>query len=460
MSAREELGLATVRTPPWDAATEQSVIGAVLLDNAVFDRVGDVLRAEDFYDRRHRAIFEAIAKLSMANKPADVLTVYAALGAAGKRDDEFGGLQYLDAVQNSVLSVRAARSHAEQVRDYAMRRALIAAADDAASVAWQTGGTVSDKLEEISAAFSLLQRGTVKQAPKSLASLMPARLDRITELSEGKAKGGWPTHIPRLDRMLNGGLRPGGVYVLAARPSVGKSSLSEALALTLARDGLPTLFLSQEMPEGEVVDRALSHLGRLDYSAIQTGALGDEEWGRLADAVDRGGDLPLFVDDQPSLTLGDIRAKARLVKGLKVLVVDYLQLCTSSGKARDNRNSEVEELSRGCKALAKDMGVAVILLSQLNREVEKRQNRRPILADLRDSGAIEQDADVVLFLWPVRDLDENADRKLIGLDVAKNRQGARGAFGLEFIGSTQQWHESLADIDNKPTMTEMRRKDL
>ena len=245
--------------------------------------------------------------------------------------------------------------------------------------------------------------------------------------------------------MTNGGFRGGKVYVLAARPSVGKSSFAQALGLKFAADGLPVLMLSQEMPDSELAERALANMGEADYSRLQRGKLHDAEWGGISDAAERLRDMPFWVDDQAALRLSDIRAKARMVKGLKVLVLDYLQLSAGSGQARgENRNSEIEEISRGLKALAKQMDVAVIVLSQLNRKVEERNDKRPQLGDLRDSGAIEQDADVVLLLWPARPLTDHT--VLVGCEVAKQRGGKKGEFALDFEGRHQRWRESAAPL--------------
>jgi replicative DNA helicase len=199
--------------------------------------------------------------------------------------------------------------------------------------------------------------------------------------------------------------------------------------------------LSQEMPDAEVADRALVGLGRIDYERMQTGQLQRDEWERLTEAVERGAELPFYVDDQPALRIGDIRAKARAVKGLKLLVVDYVQLCEGDG---DNRNSEIEKISRALKALAKELGFAVLLLSQLNREVEKRASKEPMLSDLRDSGAIEQDADVVLFLWPAQEFEGGS--KLVGIKLEKNRQGKKARFALDFHGAHQRWAESTEQL--------------
>jgi replicative DNA helicase len=211
------------------------------------------------------------------------------------------------------------------------------------------------------------------------------------------------------------------------------------LARRLASDGRPTLVLSQEMPEGELADRLLSSAGRVDYGAMQVGNMSQEQWSRLAEAVDETRGLPLWIDDQPALSMAEIRVKARQVKGLRVLVLDYLQLCQGTA---DTRNSQIEEITRGLKALAKQMGLAVLVLSQLNRDAAKRAGGEPALSDLRDSGAIEQDIDVALMLWRISD-------RLVGLKVEKNRQGRLGRVGLDFDGAVQRWGESTIDINTR-----------
>lgn len=267
-------------------------------------------------------------------------------------------------------------------------------------------------------------------------------------LQAGKAVAGWPTNIPRLDLLLNGGLRPGGLYIEAARPSVGKSSLAQWLGMVMAKSGLKVLFLSLEMTCEELADRAVSSSGRIDYSALQTGRMSNEHWSRAVDALDAVELKNFYVDDQAGITLTDIRAKAKQVPGLNVLILDYLQLCAGSGVKDANRNSEIEQISRGLKTLAKELGIAVIALSQLNRQVEQRTNKRPMLSDLRDSGAIEQDADAVIFLWPVRELPNGV--RLIGLGLDKNRQGRCGEVALHFEGAVQRWTESSESVHTTP----------
>ena len=459
MSARELVApdVSQLRVPPHSIEAEHSVLGSLLLDNRAWDRASEVLNDADFYRFEHKLIFAAIGSLINSNKPADVITVHDQLQRLGKVD-ECGGVAYLNALAQGVASASNMRAYAQIVRCRAVQRALIGILDEASTQAWSKDD-VATTIDRVETRLAQLARKQVRKAPRPLGDILTERVDRITDLHAcgDAAAAGWSTGFPSLDRMLNGGIRPGMLYVLAARPSIGKSSLAETIAITLAEQGLPVLMLSQEMPEGEVADRALSTMGSIDYGVLQTGKLNDNEWGQLSEAVDRGSRLPLHIDDQAALRIGDIRAKARMVKGLKVLILDYLQLSASTGE-HANRNAEIEEISRGLKALAKDMGIAVIELSQLNREVEKRASKRPNLSDLRDSGAIEQDADVVMFLWPVREF-EGEGRRILGLGVDKNRQGKKGEFGLDFYGALQRWSESTADIRPTPA-TRSARNDL
>jgi replicative DNA helicase len=430
-----------LRPVPWSSEAEQSVLGALMLDAGAFDRVGDLLKAADFFAQSHRAIYEAITSLALAHKPADIITVWQALLDARQGEHVDGGMAYLNALSASVPSAANIRRYAEIVREKSLQRTLATRADEAVSIALGSEGSIGDKVSRVVGLFSELQRQHMRKVPRALSEIAIERTAYYEAVESGEQAPGWPTHIPRLDRQLNGGLQPGRLYILAARPSVGKSSFAQALGLTLAQDGLRTLFLSQEMSEGEVADRGVANIGHVSYSELLEGRMKGDGWDRVSEAMERMTRMPFYVDDQPALTLGDIRAKAQQVKP-SVLIVDYLQLCASAHRG-GNRNSEIEEISRGLKALAKELPAAVIALSQLNRDLEKRAIKRPVLADLRDSGAIEQDADVVLFLWPVREFE---DRRILGLGVDKNRQGTLGEFGLDFWGDYQRWGESTADI--------------
>lgn len=438
-----------LRQPPQSLEAEQSVLGALLLDPNAFDLAGP-LPESVFHRDAHRVLFARMQANILASKPFDVVTLTEQLRDRGELE-RVGGADYINALSMAVPSARNIARHAALVREKAALRAVITAAEEASTAAFG-GKPVAEVVDAAASSFAAIQRGQVTKMPRSLAEIAMKRVDHYGALERGEVAPGWPTRLPSLDRMLNGGLRPGGLYILAARPAIGKSSLSLALGITLAEQGLPCLFLSQEMPDEEVADRAVVHAGRVDYSDLMAGRLSNDGWTRAAESLEKLAHLPMHVDDQPALTIGDIRAKARAVKGCKVLVLDYLQLC-ASGRTDDTRNSQIEELTRGLKALAKSEGMAILALSQLNRTVDKRAGGRPVLSDLRDSGAIEQDADVVMFLWEVRPL---GDRKVIGLAVEKNRQGATGKLALDFHGATQHWGESTAEID--PPDTFRRRK--
>lgn len=433
------------RPPVWSNEAEQSVLGALLQDSAALADL--TLTAADFHHAAHRAIFTALQGEVAAHRPADVVSLFVALQARGQ-SDAVGGLAYINALEQSVISARGIKRHAEIVRERSRQRALLRTADEAAEIA-AAKGTVAEKVERIAGLFATLQRDDIAKLPRSISEIAIARTQHYEDLQAGRVEAGWATRIPSLDSMLAGGLRPGGLYILAARPKVGKSSFAQTIALAMAKAGRPTLFLSQEMSAEEVADRAVVNAGRLDYSALLSGKMTDEDWTRASDALEHLRDAALYVDDQGGLTIHDIRAKARMVPGLKVLVLDYLQLSASS-LTDSNRNAQIEEISRGLKGMAKERGIAVIALSQLNREVEKRANKRPQLSDLRDSGAIEQDADAVMFLWPVRELEPKV-RRLVGLAVEANRQGRCGTVGLEFDGAVQRWGESTMTVDQPMT---------
>lgn len=429
----------------WSCEAEQSLIGSLLIEARALDRV-PALSARDFYSTEHAAIFRAIQSLAAQRKAVDVVTVFDALEASGQAAD-CGGLPYLNQLAQSVPSARSIQRYAEIVRGHAARRALLAAAGEALDVAREKGD-VSESLDKIAGLFAALTHQHVSEAPRHIGEIARERTTYYLDLAEGNVVPGWPTRIPGLDRMLNGGLQAGRLYVLAARPAVGKSSLALQICAEQAKDHRPALFLSQEMSGEEVTDRAVAHTGRLDYGSLLSGKMDDEGWHRATDALEMLAGLPVYVSDEPALTLGAIKAKARQVKGLQVLVVDYLQLCSASeSTAGANRNAQVEEISRGLKALSKEMGIAVIALSQLNRKVEDRAGKRPSLGDLRDSGAIEQDADVILFLWPVR---EHEGWKLVGLGIDKNRQGRTGEVALNFDGAKQRWTESTESLQQQP----------
>jgi replicative DNA helicase len=434
--------------PPYSIEAESSVIGGLLLDNPSWDRVGDLLNESDFYRYEHRIIYGAIAALVNATKPADVVTVFEHLKNEGKAE-QAGGLAHINGLAQYVPSAANIRRYAEIVRDRSIQRRLLAACTEAREIAIGQGENVVGACNAIQALFEPIALRQVVHEPRAVGDYAVSLIDRISELHEGGNKPGISTGFVLLDRHLVGGLKPGKQIVIAARPSIGKTSLATAIAQDCAQSGSPSAIFSMEMEACELVDRITASLGRIDLTRLTTGQLEDGEWSRLAEAVDILGTLPLYIDDQAALSLHDIRAKARKLKrlhGIKVLVIDYLQLCAASDQRQgSNRHLQLEEISRGLKGLAKQLGLTVILLSQLNREVEKRIGGRPMLADLKESGAIEEDADAVILLSKEGDLSDG--RSLIRAELAKNRGGKRNVLAkFAFNGAHQSWSETTEKL--------------
>lgn len=424
---------------PWSPEAETGVLGALMLDQRVFDAVGDILEPKHFFDERHGRIFSTIAAQVMASRPADVVSVLVALQAAGHSDI---GLELLDGIAQVPLSLGSVRRYAEVIAERALMRGLVEAAAEVRDIAVEPGLDAAERLDKAQAKLQALALHRGRQEPVPVRAMAAELRDRITALNDGKVEPGIRTGIPGIDKRLNGGLRGGKLIILAARPAVGKSALAMQLCINLAEAGHGAGFLSQEMPTQDLMDRVGCNIGRILLDNVVTGRLRDCEWPRLSDAIERMNTLPLYLDDQPALTLADIQAKARaLVRqyGIKLLVLDYIQLC-GSRKTADKRHHQIEEISRGLKTLAKQLDITVLALSQLSRTSESRVGGKPQLSDLKESGAIEEDADVVILL----SLDHLADHgaKVIEADFAKNRQGRVGSVALAFDGGFQSWTDS------------------
>ena len=433
---------------PWSIESESSVIGALLLNNAAWDRVGDILKGEDFYRLEHRVIFDVIAGMVVANKPADVVTVYEHLQNLGKADDA-GGLGYINQLAQYIPSAVNIRRYAEIVAERALMRRLMGAADKAREIAIETGLTAVERLDRCMDQFQGLTVSRGGNDPQSLDVLITAAMDRISDISTSKREPGIPTGIPTWDRQTSGGNRSGKVVVIAARPSVGKTALALAIVKHSAIKGHPGAVFSMEMEKAELVGRYLADTGRIDYGNLSSGKLEDAEWSSLSEAADRLRALPIYIDDQPSLTLADVQIKARKLKrehGIKLLVIDYMQLMAPSNP-KDSRHHQIEAISRGLKVLAKQLELTVIVLSQLSREVEKRQDKRPTLADLKESGAIEEDADVVVLLN--NEYTREDETQVIHADMAKNRGGRKGSFKLALTGRHQRIVETIDAPETK-----------
>ena len=432
-----------LRVPPHSVEAEQSVLGGLLLDNAAWDRAAELLRDSDFYLYEHRLIYAAIGALVSRSKPADVITVFEQLHSLGKAQD-VGGLAYLNALAQSVPSAANMRSYANIVRGRSVRRQIIVECHDAATLAFNSDDEMA-VVAGLAAKLAAIERCSMHRAPRDIGTLARLALERYDDMANGRASSAWATGVKPLDKILSGGLRPGKVYGLAARPSVGKSSAARAIALALADAGHPTLLLSQEMPVDEVTDCALAQLCGIHSDRLQTGQLEDADWGDLTVATEHVAHMPLYIDDDGGLTIAQIGAKARAIKGVRVLVLDYLQLSTSTLK-NATTNDQVAEISKGLKQLALRMGIAVLVVSQLSRKVEDRTDKEPQLSDLRDSGAIEQDLDVAILLWTLRE-PENAPR-FVGWKVAKQRGGRKGRFAMNFDAARYTWTESDEQISS------------
>ena len=444
--------IAQLRVPPHSVEAESSVLGGLLLDNSAWDRVGDMVKETDFYRLEHKLVFAAIAHLVNASKPADVITVFEHLQGQGKSED-VGGLSYLNSLAQYVPSAANIRRYAEIVRERGILRKLLTASDEIATAAFAPQGRPVAKIldEAEQKIFNIGEEGSrMKQGFQSMDTLVVELLDRVQEMADNPADiTGVPTGFYDLDRMT-AGFQAGDLIVLAARPSMGKTALAINIAEHVAlNEGLPVAVFSMEMGAAQLAVRVVGSIGRINQGHLRTGKLTDEEWPRLTEAIERLRTISLHIDETPGLTPSELRANARRLARqcgkLGLIVVDYLQLMSGSGSSSgENRATELGEISRGLKMLAKELQCPVIALSQLNRSVEQRTDKRPMMSDLRESGAIEQDADIIMFIY--RDEYYNKDSKEPGVAeviIGKQRNGPTGTVKLAFLNQLTRF-ESLA----------------
>lgn len=438
--------LEAARTPPHSIEAEQSVLGGLLLDNVAWDRIGDVVTEEDFYRADHRTIFQHIAKLIEHNQPADALTVAESLERSGKLA-EVGGQAYIGSLALNTPSAANIRRYAEIVRDRSIMRNLAAVGTAIADSAYTPSGKDAHVLidEAEARVFQIAEAGSKnKQGFVRIDPILTETVERIDMLYSRENKNdviGLPTGFVDLDRMTSG-LHAGEMVVVAGRPSMGKTALAMNIAENAALESKKAVAVfSMEMSGPQLAMRMIGSVGRVDQHQLRTGTFKEEDWPRLVDAVGKLNDAQLYIDDTAGLNVLEVRSRARRLHrqcgGLALIVVDYLQLMsgTSSGGREENRATEIAEISRSLKGIAKELKLPVIALSQLNRSVDSRQDKRPMMSDLRESGAIEQDADVILFIY--RDEVYNADspRKGIAeLIIAKQRNGPVGKVDLTFLG--------------------------
>ena len=445
-----------LKIPPHSIEAEQSTLGGLLLDNHAWDKIGDLLREEDFYRADHRLIWKHIARLIERGKPADVITVFESLDA-DKRAEEAGGLAYLNALAQNTPSAANIRGYAQIVHDRSILRRLLGSTEEIAeSVYNRRGREVREILDSAeSAVFKIAEDGARgKQGFIEMSSLVVQVRDRVQELHELNSPDvtGLATGFTDLDQKTSG-LQPGDLIIVAGRPSMGKTAFSLNIAENVALEGGIVGVFSMEMGGTQLAMRMLGSIGRIDLHKLRTGKLNDSEFSKFATALERLQEVKLHVDETPALMALELRARARrlhrLYGKLDLIVIDYLQLMSgSSGAASENRATEISEISRSLKALAKELQVPVIALSQLNRSLESRTDKRPMMSDLRESGAIEQDADVILFIY--RDEVYNPDSQDKGtaeIIIGKQRNGPIGRVQLAFLGEYTKF-ENLARPGN------------
>ncbi|NRQ44317.1 replicative DNA helicase [Rheinheimera sp. YQF-2] len=443
MSSIKDKQVAAVKMPPHSIEAEQSVLGGLMLDNEAWDRVAEKVVEQDFYLRAHRFIFAAMSRLAEATQPIDIITVSEDLEANLQLDD-VGGFAYLGEIAKNTPSAANILAYAEIVRERAVVRDMISVAHDIADAGYDTQGRTSAELLDFAETkvFKIAeQRTNANEGPEPINSILAKTIEKIDELFRSPYDGvtGVSTGYVDLDKMTNG-MQPSDLIIVAARPSMGKTTfamnLCEHAAITSDK---PVLIFSLEMPSEQIMMRMLASLGRIDQTKVRTGQLEDEDWARLSSAIEllntKG---KMYIDDGSGLTPTEVRSRARRVArehgGLSMIMVDYLQLMTVPGMS-ENRTLEIAEISRSLKALAKELKVPVVALSQLNRSLEQRADKRPVNSDLRESGSIEQDADLIMFIY--RDEvynDDSPDKGTAEVIIGKQRNGPIGRVRLTFHG--------------------------
>lgn len=437
--------LESLKLPPHSVEAEQSVLGGLLLENEALDKIADILTGNDFYRHDHRLIYQHIGKLIEHNKPADIVTVAESLESTAELSG-IGGLAYLGALAQNTPTAANIRRYAEIVRERAVMRKLVEVGSGIAESAFSPQGRDAQQLlDEAEAKIFQIAEGGKRSSEGfvDIKILLPQVADRIDQLFQRDNPTdvtGVPTGFTDLDSMTSG-FQPGDLIIVAGRPSMGKTAFSLNVAENVALDtGLPVAVFSMEMAATQLAMRMIGSVGRLDQHKMRTGRLEDDDWVRLTTALGKLNDAPIFIDEGAALTSFDVRARARRLHRqcgkLGLIVVDYLQLMSApASRQSENRATEISEISRSLKALAKELDVPVVALSQLNRSVEQRPDKRPAMSDLRESGAIEQDADLILFIY--RDEVYNAESPEKGtaeIIIAKQRNGPIGRLKLTFLG--------------------------
>jgi replicative DNA helicase len=449
----DDLPLDRLKLPPHSLEAEQSVLGGLMLDNDAADKIGDVISAEDFYSDAHRIVYRQIVQLIADGKPADVVTASEALASTQKLD-YVGGLAYLGALAQNVPTAANIRHYANIVRERSILRQLASTATEIAESAFNPlGRNAKMVLDEAEAKILHIAEQGSRGAQnfqiigKLLANVVE-RIETLYNRDDPSDVTGVPTGFADLDRMTSG-FQPGDLVVVAGRPSMGKTALALNIGESVALNtGMPVAVFSMEMGASQLAMRLIGSVGRLDQHKLRTGRLQPDDWDKLSAALGRLNEAPILIDETPALNAIEVRSRARrLMKQygkLGLVIVDYLQLMQASTQG-ENRATEISEISRAMKSLAKELQVPVVALSQLNRSLEQRPNKRPVMSDLRESGAIEQDADVILFIY--RDEVYNAetqDKGVAEIIISKQRNGPIGTVFLTFLGEFTRFENRAA----------------
>ncbi|MGH8119652.1 MAG: replicative DNA helicase [Gammaproteobacteria bacterium] len=454
--AAKDKETASLKIPPHSIEAEIAVLGGLLTDNSIWEKVAERVFEEDFYRRDHRTIFHAITTLDNEGKPFDVVTVAEWLDSH-QQLEAAGGLSYLAALADNTAGASNITAYADIVRKRSILRQLIHATNEISSTVFNPQGRNSDQILDYAeqTIFGIAeQEAKGRKSYRLIKDLLVKALDRVDELFRlDNPITGVPTGFDDLDERT-AGLQPSDLIIIAGRPSMGKTALAINIAEHAAIKGkLSVAIFSMEMPGEQLAMRMMSSLGRIDQHKVRTGKLSDDDWPRLTSAVEILKDAQLFIDDTPALTPAELRSRCRRIKreaGLDMVVVDYLQLMSVPGTT-ENRATEISEISRSLKAMAKELNVPVLALSQLNRSLEQRPNKRPVMSDLRESGAIEQDADVIIFIYRDEVYNEDTpDKGKAEIIIAKQRNGPIGMVPLTFLGQYTRFENFIAD---NPYMT-------